>query len=98
MIENNLTPRMKLSNLFWENRISLIIICLLMLNASMFIPNAGVLFAIIVAFVAVFIGKKEGSFKAIGFLKQDSWGRTIFIGAMYGIILQLCYSIFIDPI
>ena len=64
----------------------------------MLVPSLGVLLAMLFVFIALFVGKKEKSFNAIGFKKQDSWTKTILIGALLGIGIQIFYIIVFDPL
>lgn len=97
-LRGNMTLRGKLSHLFWENKISLIIICSILLVLIMTLPNFGVLIAIVFVITALFIGKKEGSFKSIGFKTDLGWPKTIMLGALLGFVIQLLYSILFDPL
>lgn len=88
----------KLSNLLWKNKVSLTIITSILLIAIIALPNIGILIAILYVFIALFIGKRQGSFKSIGFFKQEKWRFTIIKGMLWGVLLQLAFSIIIDPL
>jgi membrane protease YdiL (CAAX protease family) len=64
----------------------------------MTLPNLGVLIAVLFVLIALFIGKKQDSFKSIGFIKQERWYYTIIRGMLLGVVIQLAFSIIFDPL
>lgn len=92
------TKSFRFSDLLWEKKLSLIIIINILLIGNMTLPNIGPLTAILFVLIALFIGKKQGSFKSIGFIHQDRWLYTFAIGSFLGVVIQLAYSIVFDPL
>ena len=90
--------RARLSDLLWENKLSLSIIITLLLIGIITLPNLGVLIAVLFVLIALFIGKKKGSFRSIGFIRQKRWQHTIMRGMFLGIVIQLLFSIIFDPL
>jgi membrane protease YdiL (CAAX protease family) len=88
----------KFSHLLWENKLSLGVIITILLLCIMTLPSIGVLLAALFVLIALFIGKKHGSFKSIGFLKQENWWYTIIRGLFFGVFIQLAFSIIFDPL
>jgi membrane protease YdiL (CAAX protease family) len=62
------------------------------------LPNLGVLIAVLFVLIALLLGKKQGSFKFIGFVKQERWSYTLIKGMILGVVIQLAYSIIFDPL
>lgn len=88
----------RISDLFWNNKLSLSIIITILLICIMALPNFGVLIAILFVILALLIRIKQGSFKSIGFIKQKKWHYTILRGMILGMSIQLAFSIVFDPL
>lgn len=81
-----------------NRKIELIIAFLyLLLNAAY--HNKAVLIADIAVVVYLLIGKsRKEKLKSIGFTRPVNWLKTILICLFFGIVIELCSDIFIDPL
>jgi len=91
------TSLVRFSDLLWKNKLSLSIIITILLICIVALPNLGVLIAVLFVILALLIGIKQGSFRLIGFIRQERWSDTLIKGMILGVILQLAYSIIFDP-
>ena len=82
---------------FWHGKASLTGLVLLALGLPIAYPGLGVLGSFVVAIVVVLIARKQGSFRDMGFRRPDSWPKLLGTTLMYGIVIQLAFTIVIEP-
>jgi membrane protease YdiL (CAAX protease family) len=95
---SNNSARKKIASFFYENKIGLSIIILIILAAILIIPPIGVLFAFIMVAFLVLLTIKEGSLSDIGFRSLKSWPKAIFLSFILAILIELTFQIFFNPI
>jgi len=81
----------------WHGRASLTGLVLLALGLPIAYPDLGVLGSFAIAIVVVLIARKQGSFRDMGFRRPDSWPKLLGTTLMYGIVIQLAFTIVIEP-
>jgi hypothetical protein len=81
----------------WHGKASLTVLVLLALGLPIAYPGLGVLGSFVIAIVVVLIARKQGSFRDMGFRRPDSWPRLLGTTLMYGIVIQLAFTIVIEP-
>jgi hypothetical protein len=81
----------------WHGKASLTVLVLLALGLPIAYPDLGVLGSFVVAIVVVLIARKQGSFRDMGFRRPDSWPKLLGTTLMYGIVIQLAFTIVIEP-
>lgn len=82
----------------WQNRPLSLILVVVVLAVTLLIPGLGVIGAFLVSLVAVLQGRKDGSFREIGMRSPESWPRLLAVTAVYGIVIQLVFTILIEPV
>jgi membrane protease YdiL (CAAX protease family) len=80
------------------NRTSIGLLSLVLLVGVATLPNLGVISAWVFLLVAVLVGIRRGSLVELGFRRPESWTRTVLMGLVLGIVVQLAFSIVIDPL
>jgi hypothetical protein len=81
----------------WHGKASLTVLVLLALGLPIAYPDLGILGSFVIAIVVVLIARKQGSFRDMGFRRPDSWPRLLGTTLMYGIVIQLAFTIVIEP-
>jgi membrane protease YdiL (CAAX protease family) len=76
--------------------IALIAVVLLVLISAW--PPFGVIIGFVFLLAALLLARRQGSFPEIGFRRPESWTRTILLGALIGVAIQLVFSIVVDPL
>ncbi len=82
----------------WQNKPISLILVVVVLGVTVLVPGVGVIIAFLVAFVAVVLGRNEGSFREIGMRAPESWPRLVGTTAVYGVVIQLVFTILIEPV
>ncbi|MFQ5982812.1 MAG: lysostaphin resistance A-like protein, partial [Woeseiaceae bacterium] len=82
----------------WHGRASLTIIILLALGLTVGIPQAGVIGAFVIAIAVSVIARKHGSFRDMGFRAPASWPKLLGTTLVYGVVIQLGFTIMIEPL
>jgi membrane protease YdiL (CAAX protease family) len=73
----------------WHGRLSLTVLVLLALGL--------VIGAFVIAIVISVIARKQGSLRDMGFRSPESWPRLLGTTLVYGLIIQLVFTIIIEP-
>ena len=81
----------------WHGRLSLTVLVLLALGLTVGIPAAGVIGAFIIAIAISLIARKHGSFRDMGFRSPESWPKLLGTTLVYGLIIQMVFTIIIEP-
>jgi len=81
----------------WHNKATLTGLVLLALGLPIAYPDMGVLGSFVVAIVVVLIARKHGSFRDMGFRQPDSWPKLLGTTLMYGFVIQLIFTVLIEP-
>ncbi len=81
----------------WHGRLSLTVLVLLALGLTVGIPAAGVIGAFIIAIAISLIARKHGSFRDMGFRSPESWPKLLGTTLGYGLIIQMVFTIIIEP-
>ena len=81
----------------WHGNASLTAVVLLALGLPIAYPELGVLGSFVIAIVVVLIARKQGSFRDMGFRRPESWPRLLATTLVYGIVIQLTFTIVIEP-
>lgn len=95
--EHTTPPPSKLSAFFFHNKISVAILVVVMVLATLAIPGSGALIPMILTLVALLGCLRAGSARMIGLSRPESWGRTLLVGAGLGIGLQVAFHLVVDP-
>jgi membrane protease YdiL (CAAX protease family) len=95
---SNNSARKKIASFFYENKIGLSVIILIILAIILIIPPLGVLFAFIIVAFLVLLAIKEGSLSDIGFRSLKSWPKAIFLSFILAILIELTFQVFFNPI
>ncbi|MFQ6005310.1 MAG: CPBP family intramembrane glutamic endopeptidase [Woeseia sp.] len=81
----------------WHGKTVLTVLILLALGVTVGIPQAGVVGAFIIAIVASVIARRHGSFRDMGFRRPASWPKLIGTTLVYGLGIQLAFTVMIEP-
>ncbi len=81
----------------WHGKPVLVVLVLLALGLPIAYPKLGVLGSFVIAIVVVLIARKHGSFRDIGFRSPDSWPKLLGMTLMYGLVIQMTFTIVIEP-
>ncbi len=81
----------------WHGRLSLTVLVLLALGLTVGIPAAGVIGAFVIAIAISVIARKHGSFRDMGFRSPESWPKLLGTTLVYGLIIQMVFTIIIEP-
>ncbi len=81
----------------WHGRLSLTVLVLLALGLTVGIPAAGVIGAFVIAIAISLIARKHGSFRDMGFRSPESWPKLLGTTLVYGLIIQMVFTIIIEP-
>ncbi len=81
----------------WHGRLNLTVLVLLALGLTVGIPAAGVIGAFIIAIAISVIARKHGSFRDMGFRSPESWPKLLGTTLLYGLIIQMVFTIIIEP-
>ena len=82
----------------FTSRMTAPVIAVVLLVIIPTLPNLGVIIGWGFLLVALLLGVRHGSFSEIGFRKPDSWSRTILLGLAIGVVIQLVFTVVIDPL
>ncbi len=85
------------SSRLWHNKATLTGLVLLALGLPIAYPDMGVLGSFVIAIVVVLIARKHGSFRDMGFRQPDSWPKLLGTTLMYGFVIQLIFTMVIEP-
>lgn len=80
------------------DRISVAVIAAVLLVAISTLPNVGVFIGWGFLLVALLLGIRRGSFAEIGFIRPQSWPRTLLLGLGLGVVLQIAFVVVVDPL
>ena len=80
------------------NRASIAVISVILLVMIGSLPNLGVIAGWAFLLIALLLGVRQGSFAEIGFRRPESWPRTVLLGLGLGFVIQLAYSVLVDPL
>jgi CAAX protease family protein len=81
----------------WHGRPALILLVMLALGLPIAYPDMGVLGSFVIAIVVVLIARKHGSFRDMGFRRPESWPKLLGTTLMYGFVIQLAFTVVIEP-
>jgi membrane protease YdiL (CAAX protease family) len=81
----------------WHDKVSLTVLVLLVLGLPIGFPEMGVIGAFAIAIVVPLIARKHGSYRDMGFRSPDSWSELIGRTFVYGIVIQLAFTVIIEP-
>jgi len=81
----------------WQGKPSLVVLVLLALGLPIAYPELGVLGSFAIAIIVVLIARKQGSFGDLGFQRPVSWPKLLATTLMYGFIIQMTFTIAIEP-
>ena len=81
----------------WHGRLSLTVLVLLALGLTVGVPAAGVIGAFVIAIAVSVIARKHGSFRDMGFRSPESWPKLLGTTLVYGLIIQMVFTILIEP-
>jgi len=81
----------------WHGKPSLVVLVLLALGLPIAYPELGVLGSFAIAIIVVSIARKQGSFGDLGFRRPVSWPKLLATTLMYGFIIQMTFTIIIEP-
>lgn len=84
-------------NRLWHGKASLAVLVVFALGLPIAYPDLGVLGSFAIAIVVVLIARKQGSFADMGFRRPDSWPKLLGTTLIYGIVIQLTFTIVIEP-
>jgi membrane protease YdiL (CAAX protease family) len=102
MTENNSSAQTeapsKFASFFFHNKASLTVILLIMILATILLPGAGAVVPIVITVIALLGSLRYGSVKMLGLNRPSSWPKTLFLGAVVGIAVQMLFNILLDPI
>ena len=90
-------PSKRLS-FFFYNKVSVTALVLIMILATVLIPGFGALIPVLITLAALLCCLKEGSNKLLGLTRPESLRKTLLIGAVGGIGLQMAFNILVDPL
>ncbi len=76
--------------------IAVISVVLLVLISTL--PPLGVIIGFVFVLTALLLCVRQGSFAEIGLRRPESWVRTLLLGAVIGLAIQLAFSIVVDPL
>ena len=101
MSEESAPPRTFDRTLFevlFTNRTTIAVLSVILLVAISALPNLGVIAGWAFIVVALLACVRQDSFGEIGFRRPESWARTIFLAIAFGVVIQLVFSIVVDPL
>lgn len=81
----------------WHGRLSLTVLVLLALGLTVGVPAAGVIGAFVIAIAVSVIAWRHGSFRDMGFRSPESWPKLLGTTLVYGLIIQMVFTILIEP-
>jgi hypothetical protein len=81
----------------WHGKTSLAVVILFALGLPIAYPEVGVLGSFAIAIAVVLIARKQGSFRDMGFRRPASWPGLLGTTLIYGIVIQLTFTIVIEP-
>lgn len=81
----------------WHGKSSLTVLVLLALGLTVALPELGVIGAFVIAIVVSLITRKHGSYRDMGFRSPDSWSELLGRTLVYGIVIQLAFTVIIEP-
>jgi membrane protease YdiL (CAAX protease family) len=81
----------------WHGRPILTVLILLALGLTAGIPQSGAIGAFVIAIAVSVIARKRGSFRDMGFRRPASWPKLLGTSLAYGLIIQLTFTLFIEP-
>ncbi len=81
----------------WHGRLSLTVLVLLALGLTVGVPAAGVIGAFVIAIAVSVIARRHGSFRDMGFRSPESWPKLLGTTLVYGLIIQMVFTILIEP-
>ncbi len=81
----------------WHGRLSLTVLVLLALGLTVGVPAAGVIGAFVIEIAVSVIARKHGSFRDMGFRSPESWPKLLGTTLVYGLIIQMVFTILIEP-
>jgi membrane protease YdiL (CAAX protease family) len=97
-IESLASPPSKLASFFFHAKPSVAAIIIIMVLATTLIPGFGALIPILVTLVALLACLKAGCAKLLGLTRPVSWPKTLVLGAIIGIGLQMLFNVILDPL
>jgi membrane protease YdiL (CAAX protease family) len=87
-----------LFEVLFTRRTTIAVISVVLLVAISALPNLGVIAGWVFILVALLACVRQGSFGEIGFGRAESWPRTILLAIAFGVVIQLVFSIVVDPL
>ncbi len=87
-----------LFEVLFTHRTTIAVLSVILLVAISALPNLGVIAGWVFILVALLACVRQGSFGEIGFRRPESWARTILLAITFGVVIQLVFSIVVDPL
>lgn len=87
-----------MANILKENKVSISVFVLLILTIIILLPAIGVIIAFGIVAVIVLLNRKDAILKSLGFTPPKNWLKTILICLSLGIVIELSFQIFFNPI
>ena len=87
-----------MTNILKENNTSIVVFVILILCTVILLPSIGVLIAFLIVMVIIIFNRRNSILKSIGFRSPKNWLRVIFICLSFGLIIELSFQIFFNPV
>jgi membrane protease YdiL (CAAX protease family) len=88
----------ELESRLWHAKPVLTALILLALGMTIAVPDAGVIGAFAIAIIVTLIARKCGSFRDMGLFAPDSWPKLIGTTFVYGFVIQVAFTVVIEPL
>lgn len=82
----------------FTHRRSIAVLSMVLLVLIGTLPNLGVIIGWAFLLIALLLGARRGSFAEIGFRRPASWCRTVTLGTTLGVVIQLAFTLVLDPL
>lgn len=81
----------------WHGKQVLAVLVLLALGLPIVYPELGVIGSFVIAIAVAVIARKYGSFRDMGFRRPASWPGLLGTTLLYGFLIQVTFTIVIEP-
>jgi membrane protease YdiL (CAAX protease family) len=93
-----MAEQMQQQSRLWHGKESLAVLILLALGVTVAFPEVGVIGAFVIAITVPLIARKHGSYRDMGFRRPGSWPKLLGTTLAYGVVIQLAFTIVIEPL
>lgn len=93
-----MTEELKTAKNLWSSKSLSLVVVILALGVTVLVPGVGVIAAFVIVLVSAILGRKAGSFRDMGMCAPDSWPKLIGTTFAYGLVIQLVFTVFLEPL